>query len=88
MMVDEVIQKIADSKISLIETSKLCTLNAVNGSTVSVTPQGLKEGRPYPMIEKIRTFEGTNYSSKIGSTVLVCFLDKGLSEGVVVGVIA
>ena len=88
MMVDEVMQKIADSKISLIETSKLCTLNAVNGSTVSVTPQGVKEGRPYPMIEKIMTFEGTDYSSKIGSTVLVCFLDKSLSEGVVVGVIA
>ena len=88
MMPDEIIQKIADSKIALIETSKLCTLNAVNGSTVSVTPQGLKEGRPYAMIEKIRTFEGTDYSSKIGSTVLVCFLDKGLSEGVVVGVIA
>lgn len=88
MMVDEVIQKIADSKIALIETSKLCTLSAVNGSTVSVTPQGSKEGRPYPMIGKIRTFEGTDYSSKIGSTVLVCFLDKGLSEGVVVGVIA
>lgn len=87
-MPDEIIQKIVDSKVALIETSKLCTLNAVNGSTVSVTPQGTKDGRPYPMIEKIRTFEGTNYSSKIGSTVLVCFLDKGLSEGVVVGVIA
>lgn len=87
-MMDKLIETIVDSKISLIETSKLCTLNAVNGSTVSVTPQGTKEGRPYAMIEKIRTFEGTNYSSKIGSTVLVCFLDKGLSEGVVVGVIA
>ena len=88
MMGDEVMQRIADSKIALIETSRLCTLNAVNGSTVSVTPQGTKEGRPYPMIEKIMTFEGTDYSSKIGSTVLVCFLDKSLSEGVVVGVIA
>lgn len=87
-MMDKLMETVADSKIALIETSKLCTLNAVNGSTVSVTPQGLKEGRPYPMIEKIRTFEGTNYSSKIGSTVLVCFLDKSLSEGVVVGVIA
>lgn len=87
-MMDKLMETVADSKIALIETSKLCTLNAVNGSTVSVTPQGTKEGRPYPMIEKIRTFEGTNYSSKIGSTVLVCFLDKGLSEGVVVGVIA
>lgn len=87
-MMDKLIETIVDSKISLIETSKLCTLNAVNGSTVSVTPQGTKEDRPYPMIEKIRTFEGTNYSSKIGSTVLVCFLDKSLSEGVVVGVIA
>ena len=87
-MMDKLIETIAESKIALIETSKLCTLNAVNGSTVSVTPQGTKEGRPYPMIEKIRTFEGTDYSSKIGSTVLVCFLDKGLSEGVVVGVIA
>lgn len=87
-MMDKLIETIADSKIALIETSKLCTLNAVSGSTVSVTPQGLKEGRPYAMIEKIKTFEGTNYSSKIGSTVLVCFLDKSLSEGVVVGVIA
>lgn len=87
-MMDKLIETIVNSKIALIETSKLCTLNAVNGSTVSVTPQGTKEGRPYPMIEKIRTFEGTNYSTKIGSTVLVCFLDKGLSEGVVVGVIA
>ena len=87
-MMDKLIETIVNSKISLIETSKLCTLNAVNGSTVSVTPQGTKEGRPYAMIEKIRTFEGTDYSSKIGSTVLVCFLDKGLSEGVVVGVIA
>lgn len=87
-MMDKLMETVADSKIALIETSKLCTLNAVNGSTVSVTPQGLKEGRPYPMIEKIRTFEGTDYSTKIGSTVLVCFLDKGLSEGVVVGVIA
>ena len=87
-MMDKLIETIAESKIALIETSKLCALNAVNGSTVSVTPQGTKEGRPYPMIEKIRTFEGTNYSSKIGSTVLVCFLDKGLSEGVLVGVIA
>lgn len=87
-MMDKLIETIVNSKIGLIETSKLCTLNAVNGSTVSVTPQGTKEGRTYPMIEKIRTFEGTNYSSKIGSTVLVCFLDKGLSEGVVVGVIA
>ena len=34
MMGDEVMQRIADSKIALIETSKLCTLNAVNGSTV------------------------------------------------------
>lgn len=87
-MMDKLMETVADSKIALIETSKLCTLNAVNGSTVSVTPQGTKEGRPYPMIEKIRTFEGTDYSTKIGSTVLVCFLDKGLSEGVVVGVIA
>ncbi|MCZ2396119.1 MAG: hypothetical protein LC100_06195 [Chitinophagales bacterium] len=87
-MMDKLIETIADSKISLIETSKLCTLNAVNGSTVSVTPQGTKEGRPYAMIEKIRIFEGTDYSSKIGSTVLVCFLDKSLSEGVLVGVIA
>lgn len=87
-MMDKLMETVADSKIALIETSKLCTLNAVNGSTVSVTPQGTKEGRTYPMIEKIRTFEGTDYSSKIGSTVLVCFLDKGLSEGVVVGVIA
>lgn len=87
-MMDKIIETIADNKIALIETSKLCTLNAANGSTVSVTPQGAKEGRPYPMIEKIRTFEGTDYSSKIGSTVLVCFLDKSLSEGVVVGVIA
>lgn len=87
-MMDKLIETIVNSKIALIETSKLCTLNAVNGSTVSVTPQGSKEGRPYPMIEKIRTFEGTDYSSKIGSTVLVCFLDKSLSEGVVVGVIA
>ena len=87
-MMDNLVEIIVDNKIALIETSKLCTLNAVNGSTVSVTPQGLKEGRPYPMIEKIRTFEGTDYSSKIGSTVLVCFLDKSLSEGVVVGVIA
>mgnify|MGYP003441818209 CR=1 FL=1 len=86
-MMDKLIETIVNSKIGLIETSKLCTLNAVNGSTVSVTPQG-KEGRPYAMIEKIRTFEGTDYSSKIGSTVLVCFLDKGLSEGVLVGVIA
>ena len=87
-MMDKLIETIVDNKIALIETSKLCTLNAVNGSTVSVTPQGTKDGRPYPMIEKIRTFEGTNYSSKIGSTVLVCFLDKSLSEGVLVGVIA
>ena len=87
-MMDKLIETIADSKIALIETSKLCTLNAVNGSTVSVTPQGTKEGRPYAMIEKIRTFEGTDYSSKIGSTVLVCFLDKSLSDGVLVGVIA
>ena len=87
-MMDKLMETIVDSKIALIETSKLCTLNAVNGSTVSVTPQGTKEGRSYAMIEKIKTFEGTNYSSKIGSTVLVCFLDKGLSEGVVVGVIA
>ena len=87
-MMDKLIETIVDSKIALIETSKLCTLNAVNGSTVSVTPQGIKEGRPYAMIEKIRTFEGTDYSNKIGSTVLVCFLDKGLSEGVVVGVVA
>ncbi len=87
-MMDKLTEIIVDSKIALIETSKLCTLNAVNGSTVSVTPQGTKEGRTYPMIEKIRTFEGTDYSTKIGSTVLVCFLDKGLSEGVVVGVIA
>lgn len=87
-MMDKLMETIADSKIASIETSKLCTLNAVNGSTVSVTPQGTKEGRPYPMIEKIKTFEGTDYSSKIGSTVLVCFLDKSLSEGVVVGVIA
>ena len=87
-MMDKIIETIVDNKIALIETSKLCTLNAVNGSTVSVTPQGTKDGRPYPMIEKIRTFEGTNYSSKIGSTVLVCFLDRSLSEGVLVGVIA
>lgn len=87
-MMDKLIETIVNSKISLIETSKLCTLNAVNGSTVSVTPQGTKEGKTYPMIEKIRTFEGTDYSSKIGSTVLVCFLDKSLSEGVLVGVIA
>ena len=87
-MIDKLIETIADSRIALIETSKLCTLNAVNGSTVSVTPQGTKDGRPYPMIEKIRTFEGTDYSSKIGSTVLVCFLDKGLSEGVLVGVLS
>lgn len=87
-MMDKLMEAIVDSKIGLIETSKLCTLNAVNGSTVSVTPQGTKDGRTYPMIEKIRTFEGTDYSSKIGSTVLVCFLDKSLSEGVVVGVIA
>lgn len=87
-MMDKLIETIVDSKIALIETSKLCTLNAVNGSTVSVTPRGTKEGRPYAMIEKIKTFEGTDYSSKIGSTVLVCFLDKSLSEGVLVGVIA
>ena len=87
-MMDKLMETVADSKIALIETSKLCTLNAVNGATVSVTPQGLKEGRPYAMTEKIRIFEGTDYSSKIGSTVLVCFLDKSLSEGVVVGVIA
>lgn len=87
-MQDILIQKIVENQVSNIETAKLCTLNSVQGSKVSVTPLGAKNGRPYALIEGIRTFEGTNYTSKIGRTVLVCFLDKSLSEGVVVGVIA
>lgn len=87
-MQDILMQKIVENQVSNIETAKLCTLNSVQGSKVSVTPQGTKNGRPYTLIEGIRTFEGTDYSSKVGSTVLVVFIDKDLSTGVLIGVIA
>ena len=86
-MQDILMQKIVENQVSNIETAKLCTLNSVQGIKVSVTPQGAKNGRPYPLIEGIRTFEGTDYSSKVGSTVLVVFIDKDLSTGVLIGVI-
>lgn len=88
-MMDQVVERIIDNKMLSFETAKLCTLNAVEGSRVSVTPiKPNKLGFSYSMLSNIRTFENTDYSTKIGSTVLVVFLDKELSEGVVVGVIA
>ena len=88
-MMDTVVERIIDNKMLSFETAKLCTLNAVQGNRVSVTPiKPNKLGVAYSMLSNIRTFENTDYSTKIGSTVLVVFLDKELSEGVVVGVIA
>lgn len=88
MMIDQIIEKIAQREIANIETAKLCKIESVQGSTVSVTPTGLKDGQAYPVVPGIMVLGTADYSEKIGSMALVVFLDKGLSQGVIVGVIA